>query len=82
MLQTHSIMMSLPFQHGFTPSRWLKAVDVMLEKDPGSPKINRLRIIVIIEADMNMIMKGIWARRLVPQAEKWKYISPVDFGNR
>jgi hypothetical protein len=42
MLQTHSIMMTLPFQHSFTPSRWLKAVDVMLEKDPGSPKINRL----------------------------------------
>eukprot|EP00957_Ditylum_brightwellii_P087866 6691353-Ditylum_brightwellii.AAC.1 len=27
-------------------------------------------------------MKVIWARRLVPQAEKWKYISPVQFGNQ
>eukprot|EP00957_Ditylum_brightwellii_P028207 2129617-Ditylum_brightwellii.AAC.1 len=40
MLQVHSIMMSFPFQYGFTLTRWLKAVDVMLEKDPGSPKIN------------------------------------------
>eukprot|EP00957_Ditylum_brightwellii_P011134 843796-Ditylum_brightwellii.AAC.2 len=54
----------------------------MLEKDPGSPKINRLQVIVIVEADMNMIMKVIWKRCLVPQAEKWKYISPVQFGNR
>eukprot|EP00957_Ditylum_brightwellii_P045596 3457856-Ditylum_brightwellii.AAC.1 len=75
-------MMTLPFQHGVTLSRWLKAVKVMLEKDPGSPKINRLQIIVIVEADMNMIMKVIWTRRLVPQAEKWKYISPVQFRNQ
>eukprot|EP00957_Ditylum_brightwellii_P034124 2586810-Ditylum_brightwellii.AAC.1 len=82
MLQTHSIMMPLPIQHGFTPSRWLKAVDVMLEKDPSSPEINRLQIIVIVKADMNMIMKVIWVRRLVPQAEKCNYISPVQFGNQ
>eukprot|EP00957_Ditylum_brightwellii_P145517 11079943-Ditylum_brightwellii.AAC.1 len=80
--KVHSIMMSLPFQYGFTPSRWLKAVDVMLEKDPGSPKINHLQIIVIIEAHMNMIMKVIWARHLVPQAESHDYISQVQLRNR
>eukprot|EP00957_Ditylum_brightwellii_P065077 4936012-Ditylum_brightwellii.AAC.1 len=30
----------------------------MLEKDPGSPKLNHLQIIIIVETDMNMIMKG------------------------
>eukprot|EP00957_Ditylum_brightwellii_P120895 9220547-Ditylum_brightwellii.AAC.1 len=62
MLQVHYIMMTLPFRYRFTPLRWLKAVDVMLGKDPGSLKINMLRIIVIVEADTNMIMKVIWAR--------------------
>eukprot|EP00957_Ditylum_brightwellii_P005902 448027-Ditylum_brightwellii.AAC.1 len=50
-------MMTLPFCYGFTLTRWLKSVDVMLEKNPGSPKLHQHCIIVIMEADMNMIMK-------------------------
>eukprot|EP00957_Ditylum_brightwellii_P007681 580580-Ditylum_brightwellii.AAC.1 len=75
-------MMTLPFCYGFTPTRWLKSVDVMLEKDPGSPKLHRLRIIVIVETDMNMIMKVIWARQLVPRTKETNYINRVQFGNR
>eukprot|EP00957_Ditylum_brightwellii_P022514 1698756-Ditylum_brightwellii.AAC.1 len=78
----HCVMMTLPFQCGFTPSRWLKSVNVMLEKDPGSPKHHRLCIIMIVEASMNMIMKVIWARQLAPNAEAANYISRVQFGNR
>eukprot|EP00957_Ditylum_brightwellii_P193204 14711159-Ditylum_brightwellii.AAC.1 len=74
--------MALPFQYGFTPTRWLKAVDIMLEKDPGSPKLNHLRIIVTVEANMNMLMKVIWARCLVPHAKTHGYISQVQFRNR
>eukprot|EP00957_Ditylum_brightwellii_P091806 6989851-Ditylum_brightwellii.AAC.1 len=62
--------MSLPFLVGFTPHRWQTAIFVMLEKDLGSPKIVRLRIIVIVEGDMNAIMKVIWNWCLVPAAEK------------
>eukprot|EP00957_Ditylum_brightwellii_P130682 9969540-Ditylum_brightwellii.AAC.1 len=54
----------------------------MLEKDVGSPKITCLQIIVIVEGDMNAIMKVIWNRRLVPVAEKTGMFSPVQFGNR
>eukprot|EP00957_Ditylum_brightwellii_P026884 2032720-Ditylum_brightwellii.AAC.2 len=53
----------------------------MLEKDLGSPKITQLRIIVIVEGNMNTIMKVIWNKRLVPVAEKTGLISPVQFGN-
>eukprot|EP00957_Ditylum_brightwellii_P094465 7193407-Ditylum_brightwellii.AAC.1 len=54
----------------------------MLEKDPGVPKIDRLRIIVIVEGDMNAIMKVIWNQRLVPVAKKTQILSPVQFSNR
>eukprot|EP00957_Ditylum_brightwellii_P000358 27612-Ditylum_brightwellii.AAC.1 len=74
--------MSLPFIAGFTPSRWENAINCMLEKDPGNPKINRLRIIVIVEGDMNAIMKVIWNKRLVPTAESAQFLSPVQFENR
>eukprot|EP00957_Ditylum_brightwellii_P173074 13176374-Ditylum_brightwellii.AAC.1 len=75
-------MMVLPFLLGFTPQRWQTTIDVMLEKDPGSPKISHLQIIVIVEGDMNAIMKVIWNRWLVPTVEKTHLISPVQFGNR
>eukprot|EP00957_Ditylum_brightwellii_P193230 14713048-Ditylum_brightwellii.AAC.1 len=42
----------------------------------------RPRIIVIVEGDMNAIMKVVWNRRLVPVAKKSWMLSPVQFGNR
>eukprot|EP00957_Ditylum_brightwellii_P201734 15326983-Ditylum_brightwellii.AAC.1 len=63
-------MMALPFHLGFTLQRWQTAINVMFEKDPGSPKISQLHIIVIVEGNMNTIMKVIWTRRLVPVTEK------------
>eukprot|EP00957_Ditylum_brightwellii_P044689 3388317-Ditylum_brightwellii.AAC.1 len=53
----HATMMTLPFKFRVTPLRWQKAIDIMFEKDIGDPKINRLCIIVIVEGDMNLIMK-------------------------
>eukprot|EP00957_Ditylum_brightwellii_P042872 3245283-Ditylum_brightwellii.AAC.1 len=74
--------MSIPFLMGFTPQQWQTAIDVMLEKDIGSLKITSLRIIVIVEGNINAIMKVIWNRRLVLVAEKSGMLSPVQFGNR
>ena len=35
--RVHSTMMSLPFEHGFAPSRWRQCMEVMLEKQLGNP---------------------------------------------
>eukprot|EP00957_Ditylum_brightwellii_P013183 995499-Ditylum_brightwellii.AAC.1 len=75
-------MMSLPFLFGFTPLQWRKAIDVMLEKIPKNQQINKLQIIVIVEGDVNGVMKVIWNRRLIPRAEKISKLHPVQFGNR
>ena len=42
----------------------------MLEKDPGDPKITRLRIICLYEADYNLYLKLVWAKRLLHHGEK------------
>lgn len=46
----HCIMASLPLQYGFAPQRWTKAIQIMLEKNPGKLLIHRLRGIIILEA--------------------------------
>lgn len=58
-------MVNLPLEYGFVPDRWCNSITVMIEKDPGSPKIERLRIIHLFEADFNFALKTLWARRLV-----------------
>jgi hypothetical protein len=41
----HASMMSTPVAEGFCPERWRQAIDIMLEKIPGVPRINKLGII-------------------------------------
>eukprot|EP00957_Ditylum_brightwellii_P087246 6640890-Ditylum_brightwellii.AAC.1 len=45
----HAHMRAMPFLAAFTPSRWEKAIDSMLEKYLGVPKLEHLSIIVIVE---------------------------------
>ena len=44
---------TLPFQHGFSPTRWRTAIQFMQKKEPGNPLITKLRVIQPLEADMN-----------------------------
>ena len=50
-------MTSLPFEYAFSPMRWKQSIHFMIEKLPGIPKINKLRIIQLIEADLNAYLK-------------------------
>jgi hypothetical protein len=52
----HAAMMSIPLAGGFCPERWRQAIDIMLEKIPGTPRINKLRIIQLLEADLNQVL--------------------------
>ena len=53
LIKYHCIMASLPLKYGFTPKRWTKAIQIMLEKKTGNPLLHRLRGILILEADLN-----------------------------
>jgi len=41
-----------------------------LEKDPGHPRIDRLRVLHLIEADLNLLFKWYSSQGFIMQAEK------------
>lgn len=53
----------------------------MIEKDSGSPKINRLRIIHLFEADYNLFLKIMWGSRLVRQAVRLRLLNDGQHGS-
>ena len=64
------IMISLPFVYGFSNDRWLREIDVMLEKKKGVRKIHLLRIIGLLEADFNTALKFFFANKMMIIAEE------------
>ena len=51
-------------------TRWRKVIQIMLCKIPGNYNINKLRVIQLLEADLNMYLHLIWGKKLVQNALK------------
>jgi hypothetical protein len=62
-------MMKAPLDAGLCPERWRKAVDVMLEKIPGIILTNKLRIIKLLETDLNQVLRSAFARNISKLAQ-------------
>jgi hypothetical protein len=75
-------MFNVVIRCGLVPHRWCKAISIMLEKDPGQPSLNRLRIIHLFEADYNLFLKVFWARRLVQRGEEYNLFGEAQQGSR
>jgi hypothetical protein len=68
-VEVHATMMKVPFDAGFCPERWKQAVDVMLEKLPGIPRSDKLRIIQLLEADLNQVLRIAFSRNITRLAK-------------
>jgi hypothetical protein len=49
----------IPYKTGYTLKRWKKGIDVELCKEPGNFNLERLRTIVLLEADYNTNCKKV-----------------------
>ena len=59
----YATVLSIPFKYGFTLHRWTFAVQVMLKKTKGCAQVDKLWVIQLMEADLNMalcIIFGCW----------------------
>ena len=52
-LQVITHMMNIPFQSTIVPEQWTTTVTICLEKKPGIPQTDKIRIIHLYEADYN-----------------------------
>jgi hypothetical protein len=59
--EVHAAIMSIPLAEGFCPGQWRQAIDIVLENIPGVPRINKLRIIQLLEADLNQVLRSAFA---------------------
>lgn len=78
--EIHLMMMNIPILCGFAGERWRKSIAVMVAKDEGRTKINRMRIIQLLEADLNAVLGIIFGKRLVQFAVKYCNLNPSQFG--
>ena len=68
--------------NGLYISRWTKGLTVMLEKIPDNIKVDKLRAILLMEADFNFLNKLHFGHRLVHQCEKYNRFPDELYGSR
>jgi hypothetical protein len=77
----HAAMMTVQLATGFCPERWKKEIDAMREKIPGVVQSNKLRIIQLLEADLNQVLRIDFARNIAKLANNNKgIISDHQYG--
>ena len=64
LLEYHVGMLNYALKYQYSYDRWKKVTSVMIEKDPGSAKIHRLRVIHIYEYDYSLLLAIFWNKAM------------------
>jgi hypothetical protein len=60
LIGAHVSMIKYAIKQSYSYARWKNVINVMIEKEPGSSKVHRLRVIHIYQADYNFILQAKW----------------------
>lgn len=77
--EVEAAWMNAPFRLGFSSERSKKGLDIMLEKKEGVRQVDKLRAILLFEADYNTHAK-VLSRQVMAAAEQW--LAPEQYGSR
>ena len=66
----------------YSYQRWHTIITCVIEKSPGNPRLDKIRIIHLLEADANRLLGMQWNRRLSRHAEAYNALHPEQWGNR
>ena len=80
--QLLSTIINQAIRHGYVLQRWRKVTNALLEKIPGTPRIDKFRVIHIFEADLNLVFGILWNRRLMRHCEQQQTLGPDQWGSR
>ena len=78
----HSTFCTVASECGTSIDRWERGLTVMLEKIKGNIRADKLRAILLMEADFNFIMKELFSGRLTHKLEKEKLFPREILGGR
>ena len=73
---------NLVVNRGMVLDRWSSGLSVMLEKIAGCIQINKLRSILLMEADFNAANKIIFAVRMMANVRKYKFMPDEVYSER
>ena len=54
----------------------------MIEKDLGSPKLHRLRVIQLFETDFNFVLQTVFGRQMMNFAAKYCNLNESQYGSK
>jgi hypothetical protein len=63
-------------------TRWETVIQPLIPKDPGTPKLGRLRRIALLKADLNIALSELFSRRMMYHAERHNLLHPGQYGSR
>ena len=79
---THSLKTEIAVRWGFGLERWGKGLSCMLEKKPGCTLIEKLRAILLMEADFNFKNGTLYGNRMLDVARKYKLMPEEIFSKK
>ena len=79
-LQAIATILTLIFKHGLIIANWLTIFNVIIEKTPGNPRIDKLRVIHIMDGTWNLATGILGSKRLQAQCEDFGILNDGQWG--
>ncbi len=75
-------MTNIPPAFGYSPQWWRQGTNFLLEKKPGNWWVDKLRMILLYEADLNFLKNKKLGWDAIRQAEQYIQVTPEQYWNR